>query len=172
MPPALEGGVLTTGLPRSPFIFFFNNKKKSSFMLQKAFALDPLFLPSEAENPGWLSRFPCLPVSFSSLYFRLFKGVSGRIQASLMAQRVTSLPAKGTQEMHFRSNGNPLQCSCLRNPMDREAWRATVHGVAKSQRRLSTHARVLLESILLGFFLIPLRLSVFCLELLPHLCYV
>ena len=25
-------------------------------------------------------------------------------------------------------NGNPLQCSCLENPMDREAWRATVHG--------------------------------------------
>ena len=29
-------------------------------------------------------------------------------------------------------NGNPLQCSCLENPMDRGAWRATVHGVAKS----------------------------------------
>ena len=30
-------------------------------------------------------------------------------------------------------NGNPLQYSCLENPMDREAWYATVHGVAKSQ---------------------------------------
>ena len=30
-------------------------------------------------------------------------------------------------------NGNPLQYSCLENPMDRSAWRATVHGVAKSQ---------------------------------------
>ena len=28
-------------------------------------------------------------------------------------------------------NGNPLQCSCLGNPMDRRDWRATVHGVAK-----------------------------------------
>ena len=28
--------------------------------------------------------------------------------------------------------GNPLQCSCLENPMDRGAWWATVHGVAKS----------------------------------------
>ena len=27
-------------------------------------------------------------------------------------------------------NGNPLQYSCLENPIDREAWRATVHGVA------------------------------------------
>ena len=34
-------------------------------------------------------------------------------------------------------NGNPLQYSCLENPMDRGAWRATVHGVAKSQTQLS-----------------------------------
>ena len=30
-------------------------------------------------------------------------------------------------------NGNPLQHSCLRNPMDRGAWQATVHGVTKNQ---------------------------------------
>ena len=36
-------------------------------------------------------------------------------------------------------NGNPLQYFCLGNPMDREAWRATVHGVAKSQTRLSIY---------------------------------
>ena len=30
-------------------------------------------------------------------------------------------------------HGNPLQCSCLENPMDRGAWRAAVHEVAKSQ---------------------------------------
>ena len=30
-------------------------------------------------------------------------------------------------------NGNPLQYSCLENSIDREAWQATVHGVAKSQ---------------------------------------
>ena len=34
-------------------------------------------------------------------------------------------------------NGNPLQYSCLENPMDRRAWQATVHGVAKSRTRLS-----------------------------------
>ena len=34
-------------------------------------------------------------------------------------------------------NGNPLQYSCLEKPMDREAWYATVHGIAKSQTRLS-----------------------------------
>ena len=36
-------------------------------------------------------------------------------------------------------NGNSLQYSCLENPMDRGAWWATVHGVAKSQTQLSNH---------------------------------
>ena len=39
-------------------------------------------------------------------------------------------------------NGNPLQNSCLENPMDRGAWWATVHGVAKSQTRLSDFTRL------------------------------
>ena len=37
-----------------------------------------------------------------------------------------------------RENGNPLQDSSLENPMDRGAWWAIVHGVAKSQTRLSS----------------------------------
>ena len=34
-------------------------------------------------------------------------------------------------------HGNPLQYSCLENPMDRGAWRAAVRGVTESQTRLS-----------------------------------
>ena len=37
-------------------------------------------------------------------------------------------------------HGPPLQYSCLGNPMDRGAWWATVHGVAKSRTRLSDFA--------------------------------
>ena len=40
--------------------------------------------------------------------------------------------------------GNPLEYSCLKNPMDRAAWRALVHRVTQSQtrlKRLSTHGR-------------------------------
>ena len=36
-------------------------------------------------------------------------------------------------------NDNPLQYSCPEKPMDRGAWRATVHRVAKSQTRLNSH---------------------------------
>ena len=36
-------------------------------------------------------------------------------------------------------NGNPLQYSCLENPVDREAWWATVDGISKSKTQLSMH---------------------------------
>ena len=36
-------------------------------------------------------------------------------------------------------NGNPLQYSCLENPMARGSWQTTVHTVTKSQALLSTH---------------------------------
>ena len=39
--------------------------------------------------------------------------------------------------MTQEGKGNPLQYSCLENPMDGGAWWATVHGVAKSRTRLS-----------------------------------
>ena len=43
----------------------------------------------------------------------------------------------GPYDSNGEGNGTPLQYSCLENPMDRGAWWAAVHGVAKSQRRLS-----------------------------------
>ena len=43
----------------------------------------------------------------------------------------------GSERCPGEGNGNPLQYSCLENPMDGGAWRAKVHGVAKSRTRLS-----------------------------------
>ena len=42
-------------------------------------------------------------------------------------------------------NGNPLQYSCLENPMDRGAWRATVHVVTESQTQLTEHTQYIIE---------------------------
>ena len=39
---------------------------------------------------------------------------------------------------HGEGNGNPLQYSCLENPMDRGAWQAIVHGVARVGHDLAT----------------------------------
>ena len=46
-----------------------------------------------------------------------------------------SIPGSGRSP--GKGNGNPLQYSCLENPMDGRAWYATVHGVTKSRTRLS-----------------------------------
>ena len=61
-------------------------------------------------------------------------------KASLVAQRLKHLPAMrwdpglipGSGRSPGEGNGNPLQYSCLENPMDRGVWWAPVHGVAKS----------------------------------------
>ena len=42
----------------------------------------------------------------------------------------------GSERSPGEGNGNPLQYFCLENPMDREAWQATVYRVAKSQTQL------------------------------------
>ena len=44
-------------------------------------------------------------------------------------------------------NGNPLQDSCLENPMDRGAWWATVHGVAKIQTQLRNWTTTMINSV-------------------------
>ena len=49
--------------------------------------------------------------------------------------------------------GNPLQHPCLENPMNRGAWRATVHGVAKGQTRLSTEVQFAIRHFLPGYLI-------------------
>ena len=61
----------------------------------------------------------------------------------------TWVPFLGWADSPGEGNGNPLQYSCLENSMDRGAWWAIVHRVAKSQtqwRRLSTHAHTVISS--------------------------
>ena len=51
----------------------------------------------------------------------------------------------GSGRLPGGGNGNSLQCSCLANPLDRGAWQATVHGVAKEPdmtEQLSVHTQI------------------------------
>ena len=65
-----------------------------------------------------------------------------------VAQTVKNLPGKagdlgsitGSGRSPREGHGNPLQYSCLENSIERGAWCATVHEVAKSQTRLSMQA--------------------------------
>ena len=69
------------------------------------------------------------------------------VQASLVAQDSKESACNARGDPGFipglgrspgEGHGNPLQYSCLENPMDRGAWWAIVHGVTKSRTRLST----------------------------------
>ena len=76
------------------------------------------------EEPGWLQ--PMGPQ----------RDTTKRLTFSLFSQSQVLEPS---QDLDGLGCGYPLQYSCLENPMDRGAWWATVHGVVKSQTRLSTH---------------------------------
>ena len=86
-----------------------------------------------------------------------------RVRASQVVLVVKNLPANtgdlrdpgsvpGSGRSPGEGNGDPLQYSCLENPMDRGAWWATVHGVAKSRARLkwlTAHAHCIINHLLL-----------------------
>ena len=83
------------------------------------------------------------------------------MQTSLVAQKVKasaynagdqgSIPGSGRSL--GGGHGNPLQYSCLENPMDRGAWQATVHGVAELDTTEATQHACMLPIMPLHFFL-------------------
>ena len=64
-----------------------------------------------------------------------FPGGSDGKQSAYNVGDLGSIPGSGRSP--GKRNGYPLQYSCLENPMDRGAWRATVHRVTKSRTWLS-----------------------------------
>ena len=65
------------------------------------------------------------------------KGLSDKesaYNAQSAGDTMGSIPGSGSSP--GGGHGNPLQYSCLENPMDREVWQATVHGATKSQIQL------------------------------------
>ena len=72
------------------------------------------------------------------LFLMLFWGFPGGSDGKASACNegdLGSIPGSGRSP--GEGNGNPLQYSCLENPMEGGAWQATVHGVAKRRTRLS-----------------------------------
>ena len=70
-----------------------------------------------------------------TIYVFCFPGRSYGKESACNAGDAGSIPGLG--RVPGEGNGNPLQYSCLENPMDGGAWWATVHGVAQSWTRLS-----------------------------------
>ena len=70
--------------------------------------------------------------------YRTFWGFPGGSDSKESACNVGDLGSvPGSGRFPGEGTDNPLQYSCLENPMNREAWRATVHGIAKSQTQLN-----------------------------------
>ena len=72
-----------------------------------------------------------------------FPGGSEVKASACNAGDLGSIPGSG--RFPGEGNGNPLQYSCLENPMDRGAWQATVHRVPKSRTRLSNFTSLHLD---------------------------
>ena len=74
-------------------------------------------------------------INFGVFIYLGFPGSSDGKESACNTRDPALIPGSGRSP--GEENPNPLQYSCLENPMDREAWQTTVHRVAKSWTRLS-----------------------------------
>ena len=85
---------------------------------------------------GWVISYANEWEDYSNYFWEGWRFGGSEVKASASnAGDLGSIPGLGRSP--GEGNGNPLQYSCLENPRDRGARQATVHGVAKSQTRLS-----------------------------------
>ena len=89
-------------------------------------------------KPRLWPEFSRIQVYLNSLDFPGDSVVKNPPANAEVAREMGSIPA--SERFPVVGNSNPLQYSCLENPMDRGAWRATVHGVTKSWAWLSNWA--------------------------------
>ena len=82
-----------------------------------------------------LSFLNVTQMSFFCSVVGTLKGLHGCKEPAYKAGDPGLIP--GSESYPGEGNGNSLQYSCLENSMDRGAWRATVHGVARSRTQLS-----------------------------------
>ena len=85
--------------------------------------------------------------SLSAYLIMGFTGGSDSKESACNAGDLGSISGSGRSP--GEGKGNPFQYSCLENPMDREAWWATIHGVAMSRTRLTDFHSLILRKTLL-----------------------
>ena len=85
------------------------------------------------EEVGIVASLPGFESQLCS--YASFLGSSNSKRSACNAGDLESISGLGRSP--GEGHGNPLQCSCLENPMDRGAWQATIPGVAKSRTQLS-----------------------------------
>ena len=88
--------------------------------------------PGDHRAAGWASEWRLVG---RGQVCRRFPGSPVIKESACSAGDLALIPGSGRSP--GEGSGYPLQHSCLENSMDRRAWRATVHGVAKSRTRLN-----------------------------------
>ena len=98
--------------------------------------------PSSRDDGGvsWVFSSCCASVGCLMKYHGDLRVVKNPPANAGDLRDVGSIPGSGRSP--GEGHRNPLQYSCLGNPMDRGAWQATVHRVAKSHLELRRHSRV------------------------------
>ena len=71
------------------------------------------------------------------LYIVYGSSLVAQMITSPLAMQETQVQSLGLEDPLEKENGNPLQYSCMENPMDRGAWQVTIHGITKSWTQLS-----------------------------------
>ena len=105
-------------------MYVFGCYMSKTFLIQTAFQLKP--------SAEMLGGIPWRKITEISYYrFMGFPGGSYGKESACNVGDLRLIPGSGRAPRE--GNGNPLQYSCLGNPMDRGAWQVGVRGVAKSQ---------------------------------------
>ena len=125
--PALQADSLLSEPPGKPLVpeyvvHFVNLTSIPSLSLRQSKIHLTSFSKKFHNKRGWTTIFLLVNHSVSK-------------ESACSAGDLGSIP--GLERSPGEGNGNPLQYSCLENPMDRGAWWAAVHGVTKSWARLS-----------------------------------
>ena len=128
------------GYDYSPFKFQFRGRSSAKALI---FANTHTDTQKKNRNPPTHTNTSPSSISLRCLYFLqlcmylMVKQLSGFSGGSVVKNTPANARDRGSIPESGRSpgegNGNPLQYSCLGNPMNREAWQATVHEVPKSQ---------------------------------------
>ena len=117
------------GIPDHLTCLFINLYAGQEATVRTGHGTTDLFQIGKGVRQGWILS-PCL----FNLYAESPGGSDGKASACNAGDPGLT---PGSGRSPGEGNGNPLQYCCLENPMDRGAWRATVHGVTKSRTQLS-----------------------------------
>ena len=150
----LRKGVLSLWLYWSPSHRLLEVWEEESNFQAAVSSTPSLYCPLTSNKSYILWLYPiniitssCLPDPRVSWFNGIYWQYGSEVKASACnAGDLGSIPGSGRSP--GERNGNPLQYSCLENPMDRGAWWATVHGVANGQTRLSDFTFTFIDNIL------------------------